>query len=127
MWAVVSFLAEYCPGRFRKVIYFQYLKPSALRYGSGPDGSLALAVPAAEILDQADADQSQGEQAGEHRNQRGVAMSLIGRVRDHERGQLVAGQAGNAQALSARPCVVETVLVPKCWSSSTGSVEKPPP
>lgn len=76
------------------MIYFQYLKPSALRYGSGPDGSLALAVPAAEILDQADADQSQGEQAGEHRNQRGVAMSLIGRVRDHERGQLVAGQAG---------------------------------
>lgn len=127
MWAVVSFLAEYCPGRFRKVIYFQYLKPSALRYGSGPDGSLALAVPATEILDQADADQSQGEQAGEHRNQRGVAMGLIGRVRDHERGQLVAGQAGNAQALSARPCVVETVLVPKCWSSSTGSVEKPPP
>lgn len=127
MWAVTSFLDEYCPGRFRKVIYFQYLKPSALRYGSGPDGSLALAVPAAEILDQADADQSQGEQAGEHRNQRGVAMGLIGRVRDHERGQLVAGQAGNAQALSARPCVVETVLVPKCWSSSTGSVEKPPP
>ena len=127
MWAVTSFLDEYCPGRFRKVIYFQYLKPSALRYGSGPDGSLALAVPAAEILDQADADQSQGEQAGEHRNQRGVAMGLIGRVRDHERGQLVAGQAANAQALSARPCVVETVLVPKCWSSSTGSVEKPPP
>ena len=127
MWAVTSFLAEYCPGRFRKVIYFQYLKPSALRYGSGPDGSLALAVPAAEILDQADADQSQGEQAGEHRNQRGVAMGLIGRVRDHERGQLVADRPANAQALSARPCVVETVLVPKCWSSSTGSVEKPPP
>lgn len=127
MWAVVSFLAEYCPGRFRKVIYFQYLKPSALRYGSGPDGSLALAVPATEILDQADADQSQGEQAGEHRNQRGVAMGLIGRVRDHERGQLVPDRPANAQALSARPCVVETVLVPKCWSSSTGSVEKPPP
>lgn len=127
MWAVVSFLAEYCPGRFRKVIYFQYLKPSALRYGSGPDGSLALAVPAAEILDQADADQSQGEQAGEHRNQRGVAMSLIGRVRDHEQASWLPDRPANAQALSARPCVVETVLVPKCWSSSTGSVEKPPP
>ena len=121
-------LGRILSGAIQEVIYFQYLKPSALRYGSGPDGSLALAVPATEILDQADADQSQGEQAGEHRNQRGVAMGLIGRVRDHERGQLVApDRPANAQALSARPCVVETVLVPKCWSSSTGSVEKPPP
>lgn len=87
-------LGRILSGAIQEVIYFQYLKPSALRYGSGPDGSLALAVPATEILDQADADQSQGEQAGEHRNQRGVAMGLIGRVRDHERGQLVAGQAG---------------------------------
>ena len=36
MWAVASFLAEYCPGRFRKVIYFQYLKPSALRTVQAP-------------------------------------------------------------------------------------------
>lgn len=127
MWAVVSFLAEYCPGRFRKVIYFQYLKPSALRYGSGPDGSLALAVPAAEILDQADADQSQGEQAGEHRNQRGVAMGLMGVCVTTNEASWLPDRPANAQALSARPCVVETVLVPKCWSSSTGSVEKPPP
>lgn len=71
-------------------------------------------VSVAEVLDQADADQGHDEQAGEHRNQRGVTVGLIRRVGNYERGQLVAGQTANAQALSVRPCVVETVLVPKC-------------
>lgn len=120
-------LGRILSGAIQEVIYFQYLKPSALRYGSGPDGSLALAVPATEILDQADADQSQGEQAGEHRNQRGVAMGLMGVCVTTNEASWLPDRPANAQALSARPCVVETVLVPKCWSSSTGSVEKPPP
>ena len=60
-------------------------------------------VSVAEVLDQADADQGHNEQAGDYRNQRGVAVGLIRRVGNYERGQLVAGQ-----------CVVETVLVPKC-------------
>lgn len=120
-------LGRILSGAIQEVIYFQYLKPSTLRYGSGPDGSLALAVPAAEILDQADADQSQGEQAGEHRNQRGVAMGLMGVCVTTNEASWLPDRPANAQALSARPCVVETVLVPKCWSSSTGSVEKPPP
>ena len=67
-------------------------------------------VSVAEVLDQADADQGHNEQAGEHRDECGVAVGLIRRVGNYERGQLVAG----AQALSVRPCVVETVLVPKC-------------
>lgn len=71
-------------------------------------------VSVAEVLDQADADQGHDEQAGEHRNQRGVAVGLIRRVGNYERGQLVPDRPANAQALSVRPCVVETVLVPKC-------------
>ena len=51
-------------------------------------------VSVAEVLDQADADQGHNEQAGEHRNQRGVAVGLIRRVGNYERGQLVAGQTG---------------------------------
>lgn len=51
-------------------------------------------VSVAEVLDQADADQGHDEQAGEHRNQRGVAVGLIRRVGNYERGQLVAGQTG---------------------------------
>lgn len=71
-------------------------------------------VSVAEVLDQADADQGHNEQAGEHRDECGVAVGLIRRVGNYERGQLVADRPANAQALSVRPCVVETVLVPKC-------------
>lgn len=51
-------------------------------------------VSVAEVLDQADADQGHNEQAGEHRDECGVAVGLIRRVGNYERGQLVAGQTG---------------------------------
>ena len=51
-------------------------------------------VSVAEVLDQADADQGHNEQAGEHRDECGVAVGLIRRMGNYERGQLVAGQTG---------------------------------
>lgn len=71
-------------------------------------------VSVAEVLDQADADQGHDEQAGEHRNQRGVAVGLIRRVATTNEANWLPDRPANAQALSVRPCVVETVLVPKC-------------
>lgn len=42
-------------------------------------------VSVAEVLDQADADQGHNEQAGEHRDECGVAVGLIRRVGNYER------------------------------------------
>lgn len=41
-------------------------------------------VSVAEVLDQADADQGHNEQAGEHRDECGVAVGLIRRVGNYE-------------------------------------------
>lgn len=71
-------------------------------------------VSVAEVLDQADADQGHDEQAGDYRNQRGVAVGLIRRVATTNEANWLPDRPANAQALSVRPCVVETVLVPKC-------------
>lgn len=71
-------------------------------------------VSVAEVLDQADADQGHDEQAGDYRNQRGVAVGLIRRVGNYDEANWLPDRPANAQALSVRPCVVETVLVPKC-------------
>lgn len=72
-------------------------------------------VSVAEVLDQADADQGHNEQAGEHRDECGVAVGLIRRVGNYtNEANWLPDRPANAQALSVRPCVVETVLVPKC-------------
>lgn len=71
-------------------------------------------VSVAEVLDQADADQGHDEQAGDYRNQRGVAVGLIGAWATTNEANWLPDRPANAQALSVRPCVVETVLVPKC-------------
>ena len=49
--------------------------------------------------------------------------AAVRRMRDDEGCQLVPDNPANAHALKASPCTVDTDFMPKCCSSSTGSVE----